>query len=278
LKLFDRTLEELARESRSADDPNREFWIRDSISTATVKLRSLDFILRRQAGQDAGDGVTLLDVGTQTGALAVFAKKLGINVAAVDLDYFAEKFAAASRNHGVDYRCCNVTTEALPFADGSFDYVTYLDVIEHHAHSPKRVMTEIHRVLKPGGCVIISTPNQASIYNRLALLAGRSITDPLPYFFETTAEMTPYPGHHREYVRAELLYVLDRTNFDIVESRVIDESLRPELLVVSRENGSLPGRLWKHKKALAAAALGHVWSGMGVPWGRILWVVGRKRK
>jgi 2-polyprenyl-3-methyl-5-hydroxy-6-metoxy-1,4-benzoquinol methylase len=55
-------------------------------------------------------------------------------------------------------------------------------VIEHHSHSPKRVLEEIRRVLKPGGCVIISTPNQASIYNRITILTGGSVADPFDYF------------------------------------------------------------------------------------------------
>lgn len=45
---------------------------------------------------------------------------------------------------------------ALPFADGSFERVVCIEVLEH-CHTPQRVLDEIHRVLKPNGQVILTT-------------------------------------------------------------------------------------------------------------------------
>ncbi|HEY4741389.1 MAG: methyltransferase domain-containing protein [Candidatus Acidiferrales bacterium] len=42
-----------------------------------------------------------------------------------------------------------LTCERLPFADNSFDFVTYTDIIEHHAFSPKRVLAEFIVYLFP---------------------------------------------------------------------------------------------------------------------------------
>jgi ubiquinone/menaquinone biosynthesis C-methylase UbiE len=170
-----------------------------------------------------------------------------------------------------------VLQEALPLADDSFDYVTYLDVIEHHQCSPKRVLDEIRRVLKPGGRLIITTPNQASIYNRLRLLRGGSISDPFKYYFKEAAEMDPYPGHHREYVRTELRSALRETGFRALECRAVDEDFKPQYLLARRDgNGGIGAGLWNHKNELGAAALGRLWSAMRLPFGRILWAVGEK--
>ncbi len=276
LEQFDELLETLARELHADDDPEREAWIRGSISAAGVKLRTLQFILDHGSPEPPS---TLLDVGAQIGSLAIYATRFGIKSSAVNLPSFAEKFAKASLKIGVDYRSCDVTTSPLPFPDGSFDYVSYLDVIEHHHHSPKRVLEEIRRVLKPRGCVIVSTPNQASIYNRFTLLTGGSVSDPFDYFFESAAQMTPYPGHHREYVRAELRSALSASGFRVLECRVVDEDFRPELWLAKRENnGNLFHKLWRHKKNLGATALGHVWSLAGLPFGRVLWAVGEKAR
>jgi 2-polyprenyl-3-methyl-5-hydroxy-6-metoxy-1,4-benzoquinol methylase len=274
LEQFDEVLELLARELHDDDDLPREEWIRSSLCAAGLKLRVLDFMLKRRA---PGSVLSLLDIGAQVGSLAIYATRLGIRASAVDLPSFTEKFAKASLNHGVDYRPCDLTTNALPFPDQSFDYVAYLDVIEHHHHSPKRVLGEIHRVLKPNGRIFLSTPNQASIYNRVALLFGNSISDPFDYFFQSTAHLTPYPGHHREYVRDELRSALTNSGFRTIECRVIDEDFRPMLWLAMRErHGTVLHKLWRRKKYLGAAMLGTVWSAVGLPFGRFIWAVGEK--
>lgn len=79
----------------------------------------------------------------------------------------------------VDYRACDLGTQPLPFGNNSFDFATYTDVIEHHSFSPKRVLREIQRVLVPGEHLIVTTPNHASIYNRLLLLFGNTSLAPL---------------------------------------------------------------------------------------------------
>ena len=48
----------------------------------------------------------------------------------------------------------------LPFADGRFDHVACLDVLEHLDYAP--VLKEIHRILKPGGTVLIDVPHFTS--------------------------------------------------------------------------------------------------------------------
>jgi SAM-dependent methyltransferase len=94
--------------------------------------------------------------------------------------------------------------EPLPFADNSFNFATYTDVIEHHEFSPKRVLVEIHRVLVPGGRLILATPNHASIYNRIKLFLGGSVNDEFDYFFNTAANAKTYDGYHREFTRSEI--------------------------------------------------------------------------
>jgi 2-polyprenyl-3-methyl-5-hydroxy-6-metoxy-1,4-benzoquinol methylase len=275
LEGFDEVLKFLAREL-SPNDPVGETWILNSITAAGVKLRTLQFILERSSPEIPS---ALLDIGAQVGSLVIYATRLGMRASAVDLPDFFEKFAQPSLKCGVDYKPCDITTSPLPFADRSFDYVSYLDVIEHHPHSPKRVLEEIRRVLRPGGCVIISTPNQASIYNRIKLLTGGSVSDPFDYFFESTAQMTPYPGHHREYVRSELRSALAASEFRVLDCRVIDEDFRPALMLMSRErNGHFFQQLWRHRKDLGPTALGQIWSLLGLPFGRVLWAVAEKER
>ena len=62
--------------------------------------------------------------------------------------------------------------EGAPFEDGSFDYVACLEGLEH-IENYHFVLREFSRVLKPGGMLLISTPNPLNIKSRLRyLLAG----------------------------------------------------------------------------------------------------------
>lgn len=64
------------------------------------------------------------------------------------------------------------TKKKLPFKGGSFDFVLGGEVIEHMLY-PKFFIEEAHRVLKPGGRIVLSTPNGFHVWARLKFLFGR---------------------------------------------------------------------------------------------------------
>ena len=66
--------------------------------------------------------------------------------------------------------------DVFPFKDAEFDTVFWGDNIEH-IFSPVKTITEIYRVLKPGGRLIISTPNTAYWRYRLSYLIKGRIAD-----------------------------------------------------------------------------------------------------
>ena len=128
-----KVLEEIAGDSRIP--PNFAEWIRDTLRYGGRKIRILRYIL---AHTPENQTPRLLDVGAQFGALAIYATQLGCRAAALDYGMYAKAFREAVADRGVDYRECDLGREPLPFADNSFDFATYTDVIEHHAFSPKR--------------------------------------------------------------------------------------------------------------------------------------------
>ncbi|CAM5618114.1 SAM-dependent methyltransferase OS=Streptomyces griseomycini OX=66895 GN=FHS37_000655 PE=4 SV=1 [Streptomyces griseomycini] len=64
-----------------------------------------------------------------------------------------------------------LTGGGLPFASASADAVLFSEVVEHLV-DPDAALDEIRRVLRPGGHLMLSTPNLAAWYNRVLLAAG----------------------------------------------------------------------------------------------------------
>jgi len=260
-----------------ASDPqipsNFSGWIRATLRTGGWKIRILQHILDRPPGSSPP---SLLDVGAQAGSLAIYAAELGCRVAAVDYGPYAKTYRPLAMARGVDYRECDLGAGRLPFGDREFDFVSYTDVLEHHSFSSKRVLRELHRVLVPGGQLFLLTPNHASLYNRCKLLLGRSVNDDLNYFFDTCADDAVYDGHHREYTRAEVKTILQRTGFRVKECRVVEPDLAPLLYFWRRDREQ--AQCLPMVRDLLLGALGKLWTASHLNFGRWIWAIGEKER
>jgi len=141
-----------------------------SSSPASLRVTNhLALSLLREEGKLAGD---ILDLGAGSGYLTSLliaaperrGRKDGEGIAACDID--ARYFCVP----GVKLTKCNVNA-GLPYADASFDAVCVIEVLEHTA-APYDVLTEIERVLKPGGILVFSVPNIGHMLSRLSFLVS----------------------------------------------------------------------------------------------------------
>lgn len=119
----------------------------------------------------AGKCLELLDIGCGTGAnLPMLAQVAGQDgfVTALDYSPLALQFAAKELNkqHEADGSIALLRGDAtrLPFADNRFDVVTMLDVLEH-VEDDCAAVSEIYRVLKPGGVFILSVPAYQKLWS-----------------------------------------------------------------------------------------------------------------
>ncbi len=101
----------------------------------------------------------LLDVPAGEGAFSFSARELGFDVTAGDIDPAFFKVA------GIQCRFMDMN-QRLDAADGEFDYVACLEGVEH-LQDPYQFARECNRILRPGGKVIISTPNILNLASRL---------------------------------------------------------------------------------------------------------------
>lgn len=98
----------------------------------------------------------LLDVGCGSGQALQNMAELGWRVKGVDFDPQA---VAIAQKKGLEVRVGNLTAQGYP--SGSFDAITMSHVIEH-VHDPLSLLRECRRILKPGGQLVIVTPNSRS--------------------------------------------------------------------------------------------------------------------
>jgi SAM-dependent methyltransferase len=98
----------------------------------------------------------LLDVGCGRGDLGAVLVRRGWQVSGVDPSAEACAFARA---RGVE--ATSGTLESIPYAQESFDVVVMRHSLEH-VPDPRAELARIHRLLRPGGLLIISVPNFAS--------------------------------------------------------------------------------------------------------------------
>ncbi len=105
---------------------------------------------------DAVPGGRLLEVGCGNGDLLAGVRDLGWEVEGVDFDPGA---VAAARRRGLAVREGDLASCGFPA--GTFDAVVMVHVIEH-VPDPRATMAEARRVLKPGGRMVLVTPNPGS--------------------------------------------------------------------------------------------------------------------
>jgi len=102
-------------------------------------------------------GGAVLDIGCGNGEQLLRLRSIGWRCQGVE---FNEKAVAICRQHGLDVHHGDL--KSAGFAPESFDFVTANHLIEH-VPDPHALMSEIARVTKSGGAVLIRTPNSQSI-------------------------------------------------------------------------------------------------------------------
>ncbi|MER6089452.1 class I SAM-dependent methyltransferase [Streptomyces bluensis] len=198
-----------------------DFYENPSIPVASGTARSV-----RQARMLAaalgpattGGPKTVLDVGCGDGTAAATAAPFlaGHRIVGVDWSQDALRRARARLPYPVRGE---LTDGGLPFASAVADAVLFSEVIEHLV-DPDAALDEIRRVLRPGGHLMLSTPNLAAWYNRALLLAGVQ-----PVFSEVSLRAIhgrpgkEVVGHLRLYTARALREFVAASGFEVVGLR-----------------------------------------------------------
>ena len=135
-----------------------------------------------------------LDIGAGTGGLINFLAKKFSNIKSSGCDYHIERLNCP----GIEKKQVDLDKGVLPYDGATFDLVTITEVLEH-VENYRSVLREIYRILKPGGMVIVSTPNVLNALSRCKdLLTGfANLFGPLPVktdsHYSAGQHITPIP-------------------------------------------------------------------------------------
>lgn len=165
----------------------------------------------------AGAGATVLDVGCGGGHLLYQLRHRYAHL--VGLEYSAHRLQQARLNlEGLHFTALQGSAEHIAgLADACVDCVVSADTIEH-VPDVYLAASEMHRVLRPGGRLVINTPNIAFVKKRALLLLGR---------FPSTSQGNEglgsdvlFDGGHLHYFSFRSLALLLRKAGFVLERRV----------------------------------------------------------
>jgi len=145
----------------------------------------------------------LLDIGAGTGYFASRVAKLWqktVNVTEIKKECVKEPGLIVSE--------VNCDSDKLPYPDSSFDYVTFVEIIEH-LKNPWFAVSEIQRVLKPNGVLVFTTPNISNFRSKLLFLLKNKFPQ-----FENEEHFSPLE-HLHPFAMGELKLILSENNFNI---------------------------------------------------------------
>jgi SAM-dependent methyltransferase len=123
-------------------------------------------LVERYCSRDAA----VVDLGAQPLIVSSAHRAIGYDVTAVDVE--PEPHMPIAERCGVRVIRRDLERERLDVRGA--DCAVFTEVIEHlHYYYVPQVLSEINKSLKPGGYLILTTPNIASLLRRLRLLLGR---------------------------------------------------------------------------------------------------------
>ncbi len=187
--IFDKFIQEVSHFPLGNSDEGFESG---SIETYFIEHKERFYRTIELAPNRLKSSQTGLEIGC--GFFTAYMHALGIETSTTGKDLhiwktWAEKKNIEAINHDV--------VDGLPFSDNSFDVIYFCEVMEHIVAYPNDYLSELYRVLKPGGDLILTTPNVHRLSNRVRALRGQNILDPMVRTYDGV-------NHIREFDAQEL--------------------------------------------------------------------------
>ena len=200
--------DDLAKTLKSIDGP-AAVWHRTDFATHRRRYEH-DLARVRRLYRD-GD---ILEVGSLPCHLTVALKLAGFPV--IGIDVAPERAQALIDGYRLRIERCDIEREPLPFDDDRFDCVVFAEVFEHLRVDPQFTLSELNRVMRLGGHLLLTTPNLYSVQNIARFVLGHGTNDPVSAFSQL--RRLGHMGHVREYAPDEIRRFLAHAGFRVSET------------------------------------------------------------
>jgi len=169
---------------------------------------------------------SILEIGPYLAMTPIYYALNGNSVHIVDGDSNeVMQMETIYRDYGISSNFLNferslkdTTSVRLPYNDNEFDHVVCWETIEHFNFNPIPFISELIRVTKNGGNIYITVPNQTKLHNRVKIILGQSILEPIVNFhrqLDTTENFT-FGLHWKEYTLTEVIELVKTNQSSIV--------------------------------------------------------------
>ena len=187
-------------------------WAPQYLETHYERLR-WDFAFFMENKKEFFDN-KILEVGSAPFILTTALKEAGFKIVGSDispnrLDDVINKFQ-------IEVVPSDFEVERIPFEDGAFDIILFNEVFEHLRINLIFTMKEMHRLLKPNGKLILSTPNLYSLKTVYRLLTTGT-SGPDIYKHYSKLDTLGHMGHVRLYTPKEVKIFLNKLGFRTVK-------------------------------------------------------------
>jgi SAM-dependent methyltransferase len=160
-------------------------------------MEVLDGLLRREPAGRSGN-VSILDVGPSHQTTLI--RLLFPNPVLATMGYHNPHLTGLNTVLHTHFDLNQACQESNWPSGNHYDLIILGEVLEHLYTPPTMVLRMFRSLLRPGGHLVIQTPNPVSLMKRLLLLKGHSP-------FEIIRDDTMNPGHYCEYTVPDLLYL-----------------------------------------------------------------------
>jgi SAM-dependent methyltransferase len=194
-----------------ADVPQINDWFMEYAQAHKTRIAFDYDLLKAYCAADS----TIVEVASVPLLLTLPLKKMGYKVIGVDVH--PERFQTTINKFELDVRRCDIEHEPLPFPGNFCDIVLFNEIFEHLRINLIFTMREVFRIIKPGGLLLLSTPNLRSLTGiKNFLFRKRSQSGYWEIYDQyEKLEKLGHMGHVREYTSVEVYAFLRKIGFNI---------------------------------------------------------------